>query len=265
MFHDTPNEMHDPRRMGGVSGWERGLFSTGPAVEVLAPSLLGDAFRALLAGCDGLRLLQPERGVGEVAVALGTGWSTRLAAWIRANSQDRAARAVLVTPLDLLTLRQAVGMGVRSFVEEGSDVTNLRNACLAAARGEAYCSLAVARLLPEAVHLNRPCGLLARLTQRERQVAELVAKGFTNQEIAVAMCVTTDTIKYYLKHIFQTLQIDDRRTLAHVVDQAALLKSASAAPTCPPLPQPDGPYFTYAPSQVSEQIAVPAVTSSWSF
>lgn len=59
---------------------------------------------------------------------------------------------------------------------------------------------------------------LDSLSQRERQVAEAVARGSTNKEIARAMGVTERTIKAHLSAIFEKLGVRDRMQLALVVN-----------------------------------------------
>ncbi|MEW5965931.1 MAG: response regulator transcription factor [Pseudomonadota bacterium] len=59
---------------------------------------------------------------------------------------------------------------------------------------------------------------LDSLSQRERQVAEAVARGATNKEIARVMGVTERTIKAHLSAIFEKLGVRDRMQLALVVN-----------------------------------------------
>jgi DNA-binding NarL/FixJ family response regulator len=49
-----------------------------------------------------------------------------------------------------------------------------------------------------------------RLTARERQVLDLAARGHTSRDIATALRSTERTVKYYLKCIFQKLDVNDR-------------------------------------------------------
>ncbi|MBR4806932.1 MAG: hypothetical protein IKZ65_00405 [Lachnospiraceae bacterium] len=55
--------------------------------------------------------------------------------------------------------------------------------------------------------------LSKELTKRERQVAELAAKGLRNAEIADALGITENTVKHNLKIIFQKMNIDRRSKL----------------------------------------------------
>jgi DNA-binding NarL/FixJ family response regulator len=52
--------------------------------------------------------------------------------------------------------------------------------------------------------------ILASLTERERQVLHLLAKGLTNKEIAADLFITTNTVKRHLKSIFEKLDVTTR-------------------------------------------------------
>ncbi|MFY1670275.1 helix-turn-helix transcriptional regulator [Plantactinospora sp. WMMB334] len=56
--------------------------------------------------------------------------------------------------------------------------------------------------------------LLAALTNRERQVAELAGEGLTNREIAAALFVTEKTVEMHLTHVFAKLDVRNRVGLA---------------------------------------------------
>ena len=51
---------------------------------------------------------------------------------------------------------------------------------------------------------------LNALTEREREVLELLAQGLTNKEIAVRLVITTNTVKRHLKAIFEKLNVHTR-------------------------------------------------------
>jgi DNA-binding CsgD family transcriptional regulator len=58
---------------------------------------------------------------------------------------------------------------------------------------------------------------LGELTAQERNVARLVAAGFTNREIAERLFVTTNTVETHLRHIFQKVEVTSRTQLAILV------------------------------------------------
>ncbi len=55
---------------------------------------------------------------------------------------------------------------------------------------------------------------LDSLTEREREVFDLLASGMTNKEIADALVITTNTVKRHLKAIFGKLEVHTRSAAA---------------------------------------------------
>jgi DNA-binding CsgD family transcriptional regulator len=60
------------------------------------------------------------------------------------------------------------------------------------------------------------------LTETERSVAELVAEGLTNQQVATRMFLSRHTIDFHLRHVFRKLDVDSRVLLARVTLGAAV-------------------------------------------
>jgi DNA-binding NarL/FixJ family response regulator len=69
---------------------------------------------------------------------------------------------------------------------------------------------ATARILPAAANHGADLSLL---TSRERAVAELVAAGKTNKEVARDLAITERTVKAHLGATFEKLQVRDRLQL----------------------------------------------------
>jgi DNA-binding NarL/FixJ family response regulator len=66
------------------------------------------------------------------------------------------------------------------------------------------------RLIEEARNAGRSENELDRLTEREREVFDLLAKGMTNKQIAETLVITTNTVKRHLKAIFEKLEVHTR-------------------------------------------------------
>jgi DNA-binding NarL/FixJ family response regulator len=61
---------------------------------------------------------------------------------------------------------------------------------------------------------------LAELTERERDVLELLAKGYTNRQIAEQLGITANTVKKHVDHILQKLQVSTRAAAVAVALRA---------------------------------------------
>jgi len=70
------------------------------------------------------------------------------------------------------------------------------------------------RLVEEACLSGQVVSELDRLTDREREVFDLLARGLTNKEIADALVITTNTVKRHLKAIFEKLEVHTRSAAA---------------------------------------------------
>jgi RNA polymerase sigma factor (sigma-70 family) len=66
------------------------------------------------------------------------------------------------------------------------------------------------RLVEETRQNHEAQSELSRLTEREREVLDLLAQGLTNKEIAQKLVITTNTVKRHLKAIFEKLNVHTR-------------------------------------------------------
>jgi DNA-binding CsgD family transcriptional regulator len=70
--------------------------------------------------------------------------------------------------------------------------------------------------LPHGRRADRPVSGWGSLTDTEREVAELVAEGLTNAQVAERMYRSHHTVDFYLRHIFRKLGISSRVALARL-------------------------------------------------
>jgi len=68
-----------------------------------------------------------------------------------------------------------------------------------------------------------------RLTAREEQVADLVGRGYCNQEIADRLRIAVGTVKKHLGHVLVKLNLQDRLQLGLLVARSAALPDAPEA------------------------------------
>src|SRR6202034_3439448 len=65
-------------------------------------------------------------------------------------------------------------------------------------------------------HADRPAFGWDSLTDTERRVADLVAEGLSNRQVASRVFLSTHTVAFHLRHIFWKLGITSRVQLARI-------------------------------------------------
>ena len=111
---------------------------------------------------------------------------------------------------------EAVNAGAFGYLLKDADSTDLLRCVRAAAKGEHLLSPCMpdrfARRALEAVGptLANDTVLLSELTHREREILAHAAIGRSNKEIADDLCVSLDTVKTHLHHIYRKLSVHGR-------------------------------------------------------
>jgi LuxR family maltose regulon positive regulatory protein len=81
---------------------------------------------------------------------------------------------------------------------------------------------------PEAPHLTEP------MSDREKEILQLIAAGSTNTLIASTLAISENTVKWHVKNIFSKLAVGNRTSAVAVARQMQLLQSdARRAATTP--------------------------------
>lgn len=77
--------------------------------------------------------------------------------------------------------------------------------------GGAPMSMQIARKLVDHFHrIRTPVSPAERLTQREQEILELLAKGRPDKEISDRLNISLNTVRSHLKHIYEKLQVQSR-------------------------------------------------------
>ncbi len=110
----------------------------------------------------------------------------------------------------------AMRAGARGYVLKGSDGAETLRAVRAVAKGEAIFGPTIARrLMGYFTTPPRETGLASsrlfpELTDRERDILSLIARGYTNTAIADRLYLSPKTVRNYVSAIFTKLQVSDR-------------------------------------------------------
>jgi DNA-binding NarL/FixJ family response regulator len=106
---------------------------------------------------------------------------------------------------------QAMRAGARGYLLKGSDQADIVRAVRAVARGDAIFGPALAQRLIGYFAPGRAAAVpFTGLTDREREVLELVARGRSNAEIAKELFVSPKTVRNHVSNVFAKLQVSDR-------------------------------------------------------
>ena len=106
----------------------------------------------------------------------------------------------------------AMRAGARGYVLKGSGQDEIVRAIRAVASGEAIFGPAIAKRLIDffATAPGGPPPAFPDLTEREREVLELIAQGESNQSIARHLFLSEKTVRNHVSNIFTKLQVADR-------------------------------------------------------
>jgi DNA-binding NarL/FixJ family response regulator len=107
----------------------------------------------------------------------------------------------------------AMRAGARGYLLKGADQGEIVRAISAVANGEAIFSPAVAHRLMEYFAELDPTALphaFPELTDREREILDLIAHGRSNTEIAQRLVLSPKTVRNHVSNIFSKLQVADR-------------------------------------------------------
>ena len=107
----------------------------------------------------------------------------------------------------------AMRAGAHGYVLKGAAQEEMLRAIRAVAAGEALFSAPVAKRLMNFFAAPRPPAapeVFPELTERERELLELIAYGYNNSEIASRLSISGKTVRNHISNIFSKLQVTDR-------------------------------------------------------
>lgn len=132
------------------------------------------------------------------------------------RSGNRVASVVLTGSESLADYAHVVRLGARGLVLKGDAPERLFAAIRAVAAGELAFSDEIAHQVLGAMaqESRSQATSLDRLSDRERQIAFLVARGLKNRDVAQELSISENTVKRHLQSIFSKTGARDRLELA---------------------------------------------------
>lgn len=126
-----------------------------------------------------------------------------------------------ICPVVILTVSEAeqdlldaVAAGAAGYLLKSTSPADLRSAFEQAARGEPVFSPSLAALLiGEFRRLSRAAGAASPLSEREREVLQLVARGHTYNEIGQQLTISPRTVENHVRNILGKLHLSRRTDL----------------------------------------------------
>jgi two-component system, NarL family, nitrate/nitrite response regulator NarL len=132
---------------------------------------------------------------------------------------------VLAAPDSEETLMSLAEAGVAAYITRDQPLEELLETIRAALRGEAVCSpRTTAMLLRRVTVLASSLASFdtSSLTRRELEIAELVAAGLSNKQIASRLQIELPTVKNHVHHVLTKLAVERRsQVVARLADHAS--------------------------------------------
>ncbi|MHB1288076.1 response regulator [Georgenia sp.] len=125
------------------------------------------------------------------------------------TSQDPSVRVLVLTMVeDDATLLAALRAGARGYVLKGAGHEEVERALLSVAHGDLVVSVRVADGLRSG--LRAPSSAFPELSRREQEILELVSRGRSNEQIAMALFLSVKTVRNNVSGILSKLGVASR-------------------------------------------------------
>lgn len=180
----------------------RRLLEDDPRIRVVGEASNGREALALA------QKLQPDVALVDVGLPGLNGID--LTRQLRAMS-ERTAVVILSMHGDPAYVRRALQAGAKGYLLKDAEDEDLVKAIVAVHAGSSYFSPAVSRVLLDGFLGSGAVpdvdDELARLSDREREVLQLVAEGKSSKEIAQILALSVSTVESHRKHIMEKLNL----------------------------------------------------------
>jgi two-component system response regulator NreC len=129
-------------------------------------------------------------------------------------------------------ISELFSLGASGYLLKDSTGLDIIQAIESAIKGDTYLSPSISRkVVEDYVALKRTKSsreeLYSKLSNREREVCQMIAEGHSTKEIADILCVSVSTIKTHRANIMEKLEIDNLPQLIHFAIDLGLVEIQS--------------------------------------
>ena len=123
---------------------------------------------------------------------------------------------------------QALKAGAAGLVLKRAEVVELLLAIRTVARGDTYFSSSISgSILSSYVHMMDEANGQHGLTDREREVMQLIAEGYGNQDIATACFISVKTVEAHKTNMMKKLALTTRNELLMYAVRQGMAEAAA--------------------------------------
>ncbi len=153
---------------------------------------------------------------------------------ISALGRDESSRVLILTTFEVdHYVYEALRAGASGFLLKRTPAADLIAGIRVVAAGDALLAPSVTRrLVDQFAERGAPIvheGALNAITEREREVLALVARGYSNAEIAEQLVLSEGTVKTHVKRLFMKLELRDRAQAVIFAYDSGLVRPKSSS------------------------------------
>jgi two-component system response regulator NreC len=143
-----------------------------------------------------------------------------------ARSVPETKVLILSMHADDAYIRQALKAGAKGYLLKDADDQDLLKAVVALSNGGSYFSPAVSKVVLDGYlhESGDPADELSVLSDREREVLQLVAEGKSNKEVAQILNVAVSTVESHRKHVMEKLNLHNTAAMVRFAARKGVIQ-----------------------------------------